>query len=366
MEPSALGPLEPYAMTRFNDTTPAIERKIVPPAELDLDSPGRRDYWVALEHDHTWADHLIPLTVMVGPEVAQERGLVASGANHGNEYEGPVAIKHLLHDIDSAQVRGRLILIPVLNPSAFGSGNRASVADDGVNLNRAFVEGAGIHPALGGITHRIARFYREMIWPRVHVAIDVHSGGQVINIAQCTSFHRVDDPAQTQAILDTARWFGTPFIMNYQNLTPGLLPSEGERLGKIMIGTEMGHGEAVNRDGVRRSMHGIIAAAIHHDQLHGHIEPIDHHADQTQRLVALEHRHNFVVAPRAGWFEPRREVGEPIQAGETLALLHDFQRIDEPGLPLTAAADGYVFGLAWQARVRQGQHVAVVAEPAPA
>ncbi len=41
-----------------------------------------------------------------------------------------------------------------------------SKGDDGVNLNRAFVEGAGVTPALAGITHRIAAFVRSAIWPR--------------------------------------------------------------------------------------------------------------------------------------------------------------------------------------------------------
>ena len=41
-----------------------MTRIIVRPERLDLDSPGRRDYWVALEHDSIWGDHLLPLTVL--------------------------------------------------------------------------------------------------------------------------------------------------------------------------------------------------------------------------------------------------------------------------------------------------------------
>ena len=33
----------------------------VTPAELDLVSPGRRDYWVGLAHDTLWAEWLVPL-----------------------------------------------------------------------------------------------------------------------------------------------------------------------------------------------------------------------------------------------------------------------------------------------------------------
>src|SRR5436190_7122386 len=124
-----------------------MNRVIVRPEQLDLDSPGRRDYWVALEHDSIWGDHLLPLTVFVGPEARPDRGLVAFGSNHGNEYEGPVAIKHLVREMRIEDVLGRIILVPVLNPSAFHAGQRESAADS-VNLNRAFVEGAGKTPAL--------------------------------------------------------------------------------------------------------------------------------------------------------------------------------------------------------------------------
>ena len=48
--------------------TTIMTRQIVRPDKLDLESPGRRDYWVALEHDSIWGDHLIPLTVFVGPQ----------------------------------------------------------------------------------------------------------------------------------------------------------------------------------------------------------------------------------------------------------------------------------------------------------
>lgn len=124
-----------------------MARLVVRPQELDLESPGRRDYWVALEHDSIWADHFIPLTVLVGLRAEPGRGLVAFGSNHGNEYEGPVALKNLLREVRTEDVLGRLIFVPVLNVAAFWAGTRDSSQDDGVNLNRAFVTGAGRVPA---------------------------------------------------------------------------------------------------------------------------------------------------------------------------------------------------------------------------
>jgi len=336
-----------------------INRVTARPDQIDLDSSGRRDYWVALEHDSIWGDHLIPLTVMVGPEAVADKGLVAFGSNHGNEYEGPVALKKLLGEIELENVRGRIILVPVLNPPAFHAGTRESGAD-GVNLNRAFVDEAGTTPALSGITYRIAQFVRQHIWPRVHVVIDLHSGGDVARFSPCASFHPLADPKQTEVIEDTARWFGTPLIMVYQNQTPGLLPSEAERLGKITVGTELGWGRAVLAEGVKYARQGVLAAGIHHGQLQGEIQPIDHHKDGSQRKVAIVERACFVCAPFEGHYEPLVECGAEVRIGDTVGLLHDFDHIDDAAWPAQAAIDGVVVAQAWAAPIQRGQHIVVV------
>jgi predicted deacylase len=275
-----------------------------------------------------------------------------------------VAIKHLLHEIRAEDVRGRIILVPVLNPSAFFAGTRES-ADDGVNLNRAFIEGAGKVPSLSGITHRIAAFVREYIWPRVHVVLDLHSGGDVARFAMCASFHPLDDPEQTRRIEETARWFGTPLIMIYQNSTPGLLPSEAERLGKITVGTELGWGRAVQAEGVRFGKHGVMAAAIRHGQLRGSIERIGHHKAGTQVKVAMVDRECFVVAPFAGHYESVQECGSQVRRGDVIGWLHDFDHIDQDPWAVRAGVDGIVAAQAWVAPVLRGQHIAVVGHITP-
>lgn len=338
-------------------------RSVVRPEELDFESPGRRDYWVALEHDHDWADHLIPLTVWVGRNALPGRGLVACGANHGNEYEGPVALKHLLRELDINDVIGRIILIPILNVSAFRTGSRASVADDGVNLNRAFVAGAGVNPALSGITHRVAQFWRDFIWPQVHVAIDIHSGGLVAAFASCVSYHQGIDEKLAQRIDEVARLFGTPYLTTYQNRTPGLLTSEGEALGKIMIGTELGYGESVDSVGVRRTKHGVRAVAVAERLLAGSVEPIDHQASGTQTYVSFADRRCICIATKSGIFEPVLEIGNKVSAGQILGYLHNFELIDEEPTAIRAQVQGVFFACAIRAPIVQGKHVALVAIP---
>jgi predicted deacylase len=192
------------------------------------------------------------------------------------------------------------------------------------------------------------------------VVLDLHSGGNQIRFDLCTSFHPIDDRVQSRAIEETARWFGTPLVMTYQNDTPGLLTSEAERLGKITVGTELGWGEAVSREGVRFARHGVRAAAIRHGQMRGETAPIAHHADSTQRLASIVDAACYVSAPFAGHYEEVLPCGTLVDKGETVGYLHDFERVDEPGWPVKAGLDGLVVGQAWAARVQQGQHILCV------
>lgn len=337
-----------------------MPRITIAPADLDFDSPGRRDYWVTLEHDTMWGNHLIPVTVFVGPQAKPGRGLVAFGATHGNEYEGPAAIKRLMGEITIDQVLGRIILIPVLNPEAFRTGTRDSVGADRVNLNRAFVDGAGRQSSLSGFTHRVADFVRRSIWPQVHIVLDLHSGGQQMRFGLCSSYHPIDQPELAETIAETARWFGSPLVMIYQNRTPGLLTSEAERLGKITVGTELGWGEAVLSEGVRYGRQGVLAAAIRQGQLAGDIEPIAHHAAGTQKHAAIVDADCYVPAPFDGHYEEVLACAARVRKGDVVGRLHDFQRIDEPAMPVRAPIDGIVVAQAWGARVRQGQFILCV------
>lgn len=338
-------------------------RQIVPAHQVDMESPGRRDYLVALHHTSVCGNHLIPLTVIVGPQAKPGEGLVAFGGNHGNEYEGPVAVKHLLTEIDTDDVLGRIVLVPVLNVAAFGVGTRESTGDDGHNLNRVFVEGAGTTPEMAGITHRIVDFVRTLIWPHVHISIDLHSGGEVARFIHWSVWYSDEDPEIDARREQMARWFGTRVVMGHPAGPPGgpsgALYKDAIHHGKHAIATELGYGSAVDVQGVRFARQGVLAAAIHNGQLAGTIEPIGHHADGTQRRIG---RSASVTAPYPGHYEPLFDCGEIVEKGTTVGLLHDFYRMDETPYACVAGVSGLVTSQAWGARVDQGQTILMVGE----
>ncbi len=331
-----------------------MNRTIVSAEQLDFEKPGRRDYHVKLEHTTIWAHHLIPVTVIVGPQAKPGKGLVAIGSTHGDELEGPVAIKHLLREIKTEDVLGRIILIPVINPMAFKA-NRRETPDDGVNFNRAFPGNAK-----GSVTYRLADFVTRFIFPQVHVVLDIHAGGEVARFPETANVHYMADPAQRRAMEETARGFGTKFIMQYQNTTPGLLTGLAEDLGKISVGTEMGWGRAVQVAGVSMSKQGVLTAAVKQGLLKGDLPPNRHCPASEQVLVDTSHPSSNHLAPFEGHFEPSVALGQKVKGGERVGWLHDFNRIDEAPLELLAPHDGYIICQAWGAKVIQGQVITQV------
>jgi len=336
----------------------AVKRTDVPPGAVDFETSGRRDYYVGLEHPTTWGSYRIPVTVLVGPATRPGRGLVAIGSTHGNEYEGPAALKHLVREVRLEDVLGRVILIPVLNVVAFRAGRRDSPDDNG-NLNRAFPG-----DPKGTITSRIADFVHRLVFPQVHVVLDLHAGGHVARFPPLASMHAVSDPRQRKEMIETVRGFGTPFISFYQNLTLGLLTSAAENLGKVTVGGEFGWGEALQLDGVSMARQGVLTAAVRHEQMRGPAPQNRHFAPSEQLLVDTSDPACSLLADFDGHFEPCVPLGQRVARGDRIGYLHDFVRLDEAPVDLLAPHDGYMVCQAWGARVFAGQVIAQVAKPA--
>ncbi len=340
------------------DNRAMSERLSVFADRLDLARPGRRDYFVCLEHPTLWGFIRIPVTVWVGKKAGDGEGILAIGSTHGDEYEGPVALKRLLHEIDIEAVDGRLILVPILNPAAFESGVR-DTPFDGVNLNRAFPGSAE-----GSLTFQIAHFVERFLFPHAHVVIDIHSGGLVARFPLLAEFHAVEDPARRLDFESAARGFGTRFVQIYQNRTLGLLTSRAEELGKISIGTELGWGRGLFAPGVRCARRGVLWAARAHRQWRGEVEDPLCGLDE-QVLVDTSGFESSLLAPASGVFEPTIDLGDRVREGDPVGFLHNFDHLGERPLSLRAPHDGFIICLNARARVFNGQVVCQVGRVVP-
>ena len=331
---------------------------ITPISALDWDSPGGRLYHVPFTLDNTWGRVRVPLYVACARRPGTT--VVAIGGTHGDEYEGPVGLKNLIQGFDPATlVAGRLIVIPVLNVPAFQAAQRDSPLDGG-NMNRVFPGRAD-----GTITQRIARFVTDDVLARADVVIDIHAAGQTFEIARSASFHQVHDPDLFARCRETALLFGMPFVMVYTSgMGTGLLTEEAEALGKITIGGEFGYGASTDLAGVRWAHYGVLNVMRHHGLLDSPVESLVEPGLDRQRLVVATDIDRYVTAPIGGISEPLVPLGAYVTAGTPVARLHDFERIDEPGVDIRADLDGYVLVRRFRAQTRQGDVVMVIGQEA--
>src|SRR3546814_12905638 len=95
-------------------------------SSLDFDQDGVQHGHLKLpwsRDDSAWGAILIPITVIRngdGPTA------LFTGGNHGDEYEGPIAILDLARSLEPAEIGGRVILLPMMNFPAVRSGRRTS------------------------------------------------------------------------------------------------------------------------------------------------------------------------------------------------------------------------------------------------
>ena len=146
--------------------------------------------------------------------------------------------------------------------------------------------------------------------------------------------------------------------MTYQNLTPGLLTSEAERLGKVTVGTELGWAVPLaamacrlrgTASWPRRSTTATCAARSRRSAIRGWHAAFGSIVDASASS-----------APFAGHYESLIDCGEDVRRGTVIGLLHDFERLDLDPVALESGVNGVLIAQAWAAPVVQGQHVVVV------
>ncbi|WP_455430308.1 hypothetical protein [Pararhodobacter zhoushanensis] len=172
---------------------------------LDLDAEGKDSDFLRIPHSvDTSAYGWIGVPVVRIKNGEGPTALLCAG-NHGDEYEGQVALNRLARAIDAADVTGRVIILPALNAPAVRAGRRVSPLDEG-NLNRAFPGRAAGTP-----TEMLAHYISTELFARADLVIDLHSGGRSLNYLQCGLGHYGKAPETDAAIRTLLEVFSAPW-----------------------------------------------------------------------------------------------------------------------------------------------------------
>lgn len=283
-------------------------------SEVDFDAPGKHTGFLRLPHSvhrsaYGWL--AIPLVCIrngTGPT------LLLMAGNHGDEYEGQVALTRLGREIDAEDIRGRLIILPALNAPAAEAGTRVSPIDAG-NLNRSFPG-----DALGTPTQMIAHYVEEVLMPLCDYAVDLHSGGSSLWYLPTLLRGKGHSERETEKLRLLQEAFDLPYAWVFTggdgpNSTGRTAMAAANRKGVISVLTELGGGGGLDIDILARTMRGLRRVLHALDMLPGYQPDA---ADGTRELQSC----GLVHACDTGLYEPFEDVGAMLRKGQEIGRIH--------------------------------------------
>jgi ectoine utilization protein EutE len=321
---------------------------------IDLGLEGKQVGNLIVPHSRqssAWGSLMIPIAV-----IARGRGptVLVTGGNHGDEYEGQVAVAELIRTLEPGQVSGRVIAIPALNAPAARAGTRLSPIDGG-NLNRSFPGRPD-----GTITSMIAHYVDTTLLPVADVILDLHSGGSSLEFVPSGLAHRLDDPEHQRRTIAALEAFGAPVSVIVDEIDPGsgMMDTAAEEKGKVFLSTELGGGGRLGLEALRVAEDGIRNVLAHAGVIEAAPTPGPR---PPGRMLTVDDPERYLAARAEGVYRPLLELGAAVEAGQPVA---EIVFIDEPTrLPqvIRSGHDGMLWCRRAMARVEPGDVVAVIA-----
>ncbi len=300
-------------------------------------------------NESPWGSLLMPISVFRngnGPSV------LLVGGNHGDEYEGPIALMKLIQSLSIEDVRGEIIIIPALNYPAVKSGTRLSPLD-GVNMNRAFPGDDN-----GSISLMIADFVQRFILDSVEAVIDIHAGGKIMNFLPTSVIHNLPDPVQMAKTRAAAKAFGAPNCLVLEELdAQGMLDTAVEELGKIFISTELGGGGTSSPETINIAETGLHDTLVHLGALKSEII-----GKGTTRFLETP-SNAFVICDKSGMFEFMCELGDEVQEGDPIAKVYNIDTPSELPVTYTAPCSGLIIHRHLAGLIKRGDCLSVIGVP---
>lgn len=285
--------------------------------DVPFDKDGKHEGFVRLFHSvHESAYGFIPIPIVVVRNGDGPSALLQAG-NHGDEYEGQVALCRLAQELRPEMMRGRVIILPMANFPAAMAGRRTSPID-GLNLNRIFPGDPD-----GTVTRQIAHFICSELVPMIDLLVDLHSGGSSLMYVPSSNARMPADPAQAERVMRYTRAFAAPvaYVSTASQGTGDERTLSGQVIGqgKVAIGTELGGSGTVTPAALRmaeRGLRNVLAEA-------GILPETARVAGEVPtRIVEVGGNDWFVYTSEPGVFEPLVELGDTVAAGQPAARIH--------------------------------------------
>ena len=292
--------------------------------------------------------------------------VLVSAGTHGDEYEGQIAARRLIADVEPEQVSGRLIVVPTISTEAARAHSR--FWPSGANLNRSFPGRLDGPP-----DEVLAHFFTTALFPFVDMIVEMHSGGAGSWIVPCSHMCAVDDPSQRKAMLEGMEAWNSDVHFLY-TAGDNYLPTIAQAQGKTIVSTELGGAGLISRPVHALAWSGLTNVLRHFGVLEGEVvtraslglPPACIYdargADETVTELGSGLM-DQTRAPVGGIAEALVMPGEMVERGQPIARIWGFDAPSQPPVDVLADRTGLVLGMRARAFVTPGEGFAFVGEP---
>ncbi|WP_027997870.1 N(2)-acetyl-L-2,4-diaminobutanoate deacetylase DoeB [Sinorhizobium arboris] len=312
-------------------------------ATVDFGADGVQHGFLRLPYsrdDSAWGSVMIPITVVKNGEGPTA---LLTGGNHGDEYEGPIALFDLARKLDAADVEGRVIIVPAMNYPAFQAQTRISPIDKG-NMNRSFPGRPD-----GTVTEKIADYFQRVLLPLADIVLDFHSGGKTLDFLPFCAAHILPDKVQEEKAFEFVRAFGAPYSMKMLEIDAvGMYDTAAEEMGKIFITTELGGGGSATARTAVIAKRGVRNVLKHAGILKGEAE-----AEPT-RWLDMPSDDCFAFAEDGGLVEFLADLGETVERGATIARIYPVGRTGMEPVEVRAKMNGVLVARHFPGLIKPG------------
>jgi uncharacterized protein len=157
------------------------------------------------------------------------------GGIHGCEYTSIDAALELGKQLSPKDIKGRLAIIPISNPTSFYARSIYVHPEDQKNLNRVFPGKKD-----GTASERLAYCINDTAIKEVDYVIDLHGGDMIEALIPFTIYQVLDDQQVTTKSRELASLFGIDYVVGSTGQVGGSTYSSAAQQGKVAIIAEAG------------------------------------------------------------------------------------------------------------------------------
>ena len=307
--------------------------------EQSVAAGTRETIHLPLPYFYTHSPTTMPMHVIRGRQAGP--CLLIASALHGDEINGVEIIRRLLGFRTLNQIKGTLLLIPVVN--VFGFVGQSRYLPDRRDLNRSFPGSPK-----GSMAARLANLVMTEIVPHCTHIIDLHTGAVAReNLPQI----RASLDGNT-ALKGLATAFNVPVVLD-AGLRTGTFREAAHNLGIPTLVYEAGEALRFDEVSIRAGVTGTLNVLAH-------LGMIRRRSSRKKHVPLIAKSTQWIRASQSGVVRSLVGLGSRVKAGDTLAYISDpFGEHEEA---ITGSAAGIVIGRTRLPLVHEGEAIFHIAK----